>query len=88
MNALEARYAQTNRLPLFKALQPFLTGDESGSYVEIARQMATTDGALRAAVHRLRQQVASALRATIAETVERPEDVDDELRHVLDAVAS
>jgi RNA polymerase sigma-70 factor (ECF subfamily) len=88
MKALEARYRQTNRQPLFQALQPFLTGDEPGSYVEIAEQMATTDGALRVAVHRLRQQFGLALRETIAETVERPEDVDDELRHLLEAVAS
>ena len=64
----------------------YLTGDEPESYAELAAQMATTAGGLRVAVHRLRRQFGDALRETIAETVERPDKIDDELRHLLEAV--
>jgi len=34
--------------------------------------------------HRLRQRCREQLRAEIAQTVARPEEIDDELRHLLD----
>jgi RNA polymerase sigma-70 factor (ECF subfamily) len=40
------------------------------------------EGALRTAVHRLRQRFGALLRAEIAETISNPEDIDDELRHL------
>jgi DNA-directed RNA polymerase specialized sigma24 family protein len=88
MKAVESRYAASDRRPVFLALRPFLTGDNPGSFGDLATTLGTTEGALRVAAHRLRQQFASALRETIAETVERSEDVDDELRHLLGAVSS
>jgi len=88
MRVVEERYSGSDRGALFLALRPFLTGENPGSLVELAKQLGTSDGALRVAVHRLRRQFAGALRETIAETVERADDVDDELRHLLDAVAS
>ena len=88
MQALTGKYERSGRRQMFEAVRPFLTGDEPGSYADLAGRLETTEGALRVAVHRLRQQFATVLRETIAETVERPEDVDEELRHLLTAVAS
>lgn len=44
----------------------------------------TSEGALRVAVHRIRKDLGAALRETIAETVDRPRDVDDELGYLLE----
>ena len=88
MQALTEKYDRSGKQDMFQAVRPFLTGDEPGSYADLAARLSTTEGALRVAVHRLRQQFATVLRDTIAETVESPDDVDEELRHLLAAVAS
>ena len=45
-----------------------------------------TEGAVKVAVHRLRQKYRELLRAEIAQTVATQEDVDDELRFLLAAL--
>ncbi len=44
-------------------------------------------GAVKVAVHRLRRRYREVLRALIAETVAEPSAVDDEIRHLLAALA-
>ena len=78
----EAQKGEVRRR-MFRHLQPFLTGDEPASYLELARTLRTTEGALRVAVHRLRRQWGECLRGVVGETVDAPEAVDDELRHLL-----
>jgi RNA polymerase sigma-70 factor (ECF subfamily) len=65
-------------------LMPFLSGEES--YASLAAERGTSEGALRVAVHRLRRRFRDHLRRIVAETVE-PEDVDDEIRFLIDAVS-
>jgi len=69
---------------LFAALKPVLTGQQV-SYAEIAAKLRRTTGAIKVAVHRLRHRYRILIRARIGETV-APDDVEDELRHLLDAV--
>lgn len=87
MQRLRKEYEQSDRAELFGRLQPYLTGEEPASYAELAGELSSTEGALRVAVHRLRRQFASSLRAVVAETVQRPDDVEGELRHLLKAVS-
>ena len=42
-----------------------------------------TEGAVKVAIHRLRQRFRDAVKAEIAQTVAGDADVDDELRHLL-----
>lgn len=85
---LEREYKEQGRGALFDALQFALTGSRSAvPYVDLARQLETTDGAIRVAVHRLRQRYRELLREAIADTVSRPEEVEEELRHLKEAVA-
>ena len=86
MARVEAKYVESGRGPLFARLKGALTTDEGIPYAELAVSLATSEGALRVAVHRLRRDYGAALRATIAETVDRPSDVDDELRYLLTIV--
>jgi RNA polymerase sigma-70 factor (ECF subfamily) len=46
-----------------------------------------TEGALRVAVHRVRQRYRALLRAEIGNTVSRPEEVEEELRYLFRVLA-
>ena len=86
MARLSSKYEQTGRQDLFASLTPHLIGDEPESYRDLADALDVSEGSLRVAVHRLRKEYKATLRETIAETVERDEDVDDELRYLLTVV--
>lgn len=84
MTRVERKYEESGRGPLFSRLKGALIADDGISYQELAAALRTSEGALRVAVHRLRKDFGAALRETIAETVDRPGDVDDELRYLLE----
>jgi RNA polymerase sigma factor (sigma-70 family) len=70
---------------LFEGLRGSLTGDEPARS-ETAARLGMTEGAVKVAVHRLRQRYRELLRAEIAETVTDPSDVDGEMRHLVAAL--
>ena len=55
-------------------------------YREVATELSMSEGAVRGAVHRLRQSFGQLLRNEIAMTVAEPDQVDGEVRHLLGAV--
>jgi len=57
------------------------------SYAALAKDLATTEGALRVAVHRLREQYRDRLRAEVAHTVSNPSEVDAELRYLISVIS-
>ena len=46
-----------------------------------------SEGAVKVAAHRLRRRYRELLRAQIAQTVAGPGEVDDEIRHLFEALA-
>lgn len=52
------------------------------TYDEIAARHGITEGAVKAAAHRLRQGFRTALRRAIAETVTTEEEIEEEIRHL------
>lgn len=85
---LRDEFAASGKLELFDHMKPYLGGDESTvPYREIAVELEKTEGAVKVAVHRLRQRCRELLRAEIAETVSDPKEVDEELRDLFEAVA-
>jgi RNA polymerase sigma-70 factor (ECF subfamily) len=83
MSALAAEYAAAGKQPLFEELKAFISGeDEEISYPQLAGRLQISEGAPRVAVHRLRQRYGEAVRAEIAKIVQRPEEIDEELRHL------
>ncbi len=81
-------YARAGKARLFEALQDFLWGPEgSASYATLAQDLAMTEGALRVAVHRLREHYRERLRAEVANTVSDPTEVDAELRHLIQVIS-
>ncbi|MEO7319124.1 MAG: hypothetical protein ABIZ56_09065 [Chthoniobacteraceae bacterium] len=84
---LGAEYSAAGKGALFGALKPLLSSpSEARPYAEIGAQFSMNEGAVKIAVHRLRQRYGAALRAEIAETVGTAEEVEAELRHLLDAL--
>jgi RNA polymerase sigma factor (sigma-70 family) len=85
---LRDEFAGRGKLDLFEHLKPYLGGDESTvPYGQIAASLGKTEGAVKVAVHRLRQRCRELLRAEIAQTVSTPQEVDDEVRDLFEAVA-
>jgi len=70
----------------FERLKGLLVGEDDIGYRALAAELDTTEGALKVAVHRLRQRFKERLREEIAETVASPDEVGDELRYLLAAL--
>ena len=54
----------------------------------MAAELELTEGAVKVAVHRLRQRFGAVLRLEIGETVLTADEIDDEMRELLRAVSS
>jgi DNA-directed RNA polymerase specialized sigma24 family protein len=86
---LRDEHTATNRTALFDALSPHLAGRRADApHAELAAKLNLSEPAIRVALHRLRQRYRQLLRDEIAHTVARESDIDDELRHLLTALAS
>jgi RNA polymerase sigma factor (sigma-70 family) len=78
-------YATPERGRLFGAFKNCVWGDEPARpYAELAAELGLSEGAVKTSIHRLRQRCREVLRAEVAQTVARPEDVDEELRHLIE----
>jgi RNA polymerase sigma factor (sigma-70 family) len=85
---LETEHRQQDKAKLFEVLRTTLAGaSNSAPYAELGRRLEMTEGAVKVAVHRLRQRYRELLRETIAETVSAPDEVDDELRYLFRTLA-
>jgi len=86
---VEREYHATGKGELYRLLKPVLIGvaDPLG-YAGTAGSLGMTVAAVKKAAQRLRESYRGVLRDMVAETVERPEEVDDEIRELMAAVAS
>jgi RNA polymerase sigma-70 factor (ECF subfamily) len=84
---LRDEFIRHGRLEHFNKLKPCLQGDGDVPYAELARQLETTEAALKVGIHRLRKRYRDLLRAEIADIVANPDDIDSELRHLIAALA-
>jgi RNA polymerase sigma-70 factor (ECF subfamily) len=88
LQRLRDEYCGSGRGALFDSLQPALTGEKSlPPYTELAPCLGLSEGALKVAVHRLRQRYAELLRDQIASTVASPEDIEEELHCLFEALS-
>ncbi len=89
LERLAGEYADSGRAAQFEALQVVLSeGARSVSYATIAARLGTTEGAVQAAVQRLRRRYREVLREQVAATLDDPDEaaVDDELRDLFAAL--
>jgi RNA polymerase sigma-70 factor (ECF subfamily) len=84
MNALATECEATGRTDLFDEVRQLLSGERDGAtYAAIGTRLSMTEGAVRVAVHRLRQRYGELLRAEIARTVGSENEIEEELRYLL-----
>jgi RNA polymerase sigma-70 factor (ECF subfamily) len=88
LRRLREEYIGDGKEELFEQLKPTLT-EASGriSYAAMGARLGMSEGAVKVAVHRLRQRYRELLRAEIAETVASASEVEDELRNLFAALA-
>lgn len=85
---LRAEFVASEKAGLFEELRAFLSAEQPGvSYAAVAARMGLKEGTVKVAVHRLRRRYGDLLRAEIADTVQDPGEVEDELRHLIAVIA-
>lgn len=85
LDMLRAESDAAGKRELFEALKGSLTGEQL-SHQDVAEQLGMTAGAVKVAVHRLRQRYRELVRAEIAKTVIDPADIDVEMGYLLTAL--
>jgi RNA polymerase sigma-70 factor (ECF subfamily) len=87
MERLREECAASGKAQLFDHLKGALSGDKSQpGYAEVGASLNMTEGAVKTAMHRLRQRYAELLRAEVANTVASQEQVEEELRELIAAL--
>lgn len=85
---LQREYRAAGKHGFFDQLKFCLTGERSAvPYAELSARMGLSEGALKVAVHRLRQRYRELLRAEVAQTLSCSEDVEGELRYLFGVLA-
>jgi RNA polymerase sigma-70 factor (ECF subfamily) len=89
LERLRDEHVKAGKAELLEQLKPSLTADKAAlGYAELGARVGLSEGAVKVAVHRLRQRYRELLRAEIAETVASPCEVDEELRHLFTALSA
>ena len=83
---LRAEFVSEGKGEAFEQLKIYLTGERKGAYAEMAPKLHMSEAALKMAVSRLKHRYGALLREEIANTVARPEDVEEELRALFAAL--
>ena len=88
MSRLREDCVANHKSDLFTKVESLLSGEKGeASYAEIAVALKMSEGAVKVAVHRLRQRYGELLRQEVAQTVADEEAVDAELRYLVQALS-
>jgi len=84
LERLREEYARADKADLFEELKTLLAGGARPvAHAEVAAKYEISVSAVGVAVHRLRRRYGELLRREIARTVNDPQEVDDEIRHLI-----
>src|SRR4051812_18877872 len=85
----EQELRQAGKGNLFDALRQYIVAEHNApSYAEVGKPLGMTEGAVKVAVHRLRERYREVLREEIAATLQDPAKVEEEVRDLFAALAS
>ncbi|MFT5412852.1 MAG: DNA-directed RNA polymerase specialized sigma24 family protein, partial [Verrucomicrobiales bacterium] len=88
LKRVQANFAKSGKEKQFELLKPWLMGDtEKLLQAEVAVELGMTTGAVKVAIHRLRKSFGEAVEAEIAQTVDDPEAVAEELRYLIEVLS-
>jgi RNA polymerase sigma factor (sigma-70 family) len=89
LDRLRQEHVAAGKEPLFDLLADGLTGAApTQPYAELAVKLGTTEAAVKMAIHHLRKRYGELLRLEVAQTVVTSAEIDQELRHLLSALAA
>lgn len=89
LNRLRQEQVAAGAGELFDTLKPCLAGSRQAQpYAALAGKLGMTEGAVKVAVHRLRQRYRQLLREEIAHTVATPGEVDEEMHYLFAVLAA
>ena len=84
---LRKEFEESGATDRYEVLEEFLPGGRHQlTYQQAADRLSISVGATKIAVHRLRDRYRRKFRDTVADTVEAPDDVDGEVRHIFDVL--
>jgi RNA polymerase sigma-70 factor (ECF subfamily) len=86
MARLREEFEAKGKGQLFDRLRGFLVGEKGGGYRGAADELGLSEGAVKVTVHRLRQRYRELLHEEIGRTVDAPERIDEEVRHLFAAL--
>ena len=82
LDRLRDEYTARDQAVLFERLQDYQPREPGGrSYAQLGDEFGMTEAAVKSAVQRMRQRHRELLREEIAQTVTRPEEIEEELQH-------
>lgn len=86
---LESEYEKIHQHDRFEALRPsWMSAEDSMPYAELGTLLGLSEGGVKTAVLRLRSRFTKLFRVTVAQLVENPNTVDDEIRYLIQVMAS
>ena len=85
LDDLRGEYVAAGNAHVFERLSSFIA-EPDGSYADAARDLQMSLSAVKMAIHRLRRRYRDALLARVADTVNSEAEVEDEIRHLMEAV--
>ena len=87
LSTLARERAAAGKSTEFEVLKPWLTGDSvESSHADAAARLASNEGAVKVAIHRLRRHFRQVIKSEIGQTVREHTDVEAELHYLLDAL--
>jgi RNA polymerase sigma-70 factor (ECF subfamily) len=83
---LRAEYVEAGKSALFEELKDFLSEKQPAPHEEVAKRHDISAGNVGVAIHRLRKRYKFFLRDEITQTLGRNENVDDEIRYLIQII--
>ena len=88
MARLQTEAAEKGKAPLFEQIRPAILGrDAAPSYAKVSESLGLSETVVRVAVHRYRTRYRVLLREEIARTVSDPDDIEEEITTLIQALA-
>jgi RNA polymerase sigma factor (sigma-70 family) len=89
LRRLQEECERRGRRRVFDVLSSVLTaGRDEISYPVLARELGIEAAKVKSLLHQMRQRYRQLLRAEVADTVDKPEEIDEELRYLCSALAA
>lgn len=88
LDRLRLEAGAAGKQAVFDQLQCCLLGERTAeTYAQLGARLGLSESAVKVTVHRLRHRYRELLREQIAHTVTRPEEIEEEMRHLFEVVS-